>query len=448
MRRSKYKGLALVTILLVLAILGLITSTIVALSSSTLVQARAEDQSQVAVYAAEAGLWRAFRDFREDPTFLGYPETDMPNAAARYRVDIIAAPGPGPRGPIPAGLHYIHAVGKSGRLGTPGASEVHEIGMMVKHTNSAYVYGLFGDQGLNLGPAHGHTYTWDSSAGVAPAGSRAGKAHVGSNGRSANSVQIGHDGYVDGNVHVSSSTPPDVIDPPLPDPTLALGFYRGRIDCASDFVMPSVDMDLGVHPTPWTAGSTFMTNGYLDPGLDYGALDVWTGDELWLLEGQTYHIDSINVHGTGKICLGSGAGDPDTNPPASRTVVKINSSLQMDPSTRIVNRSGRPDYLEIEINGATGGSSSVAGDPLATYLPNCAAYFVLKAPTIGVEFVEQRRYFGAFIAAKVAVTTGGGAGVPATEFYYDLNLANTTCAPFLPGGTGENNLMVVSYQNF
>jgi hypothetical protein len=428
--KTREKGLAIVLVLMVLGILAIVVAAIVKLGSSSLALSHTENQSQLALFAAEAGLWQAVSDLRSDPTFVGFPETNMPNVRARFRVDIYTG-GAGPRGPIPAGLHYIHAIGTSGLVGETGDLQIREIGMMVKHTNSAYVYGLFGEDTVVL--FDGTTDNWDSSVGAYPAGQRLAQSHVGIQGVTGGSeVRLDAGTMVDGglgNVHISVGAPFDRVR--------GAGLYGARIDQVTNFVMPIVDMD--GEPTSTSdnvpSGGVTYTNGYLDPGT-YGNVNVPAGTTLALREDATYYFHNLTFGPNSELALGNGANLPvSSNPATKRTVVKVRGNIRMILTSQLNNPSGQAHLLEFDVNGESVQPTNIVG--------GLDAYYVLKAPNSNVR-LEAGDHFGAVIAR--GVTAGTGAGV--TRYHYDVNLENTGIAPELPGGTGENNVLVVSYENF
>lgn len=429
--RSHRHGVALIAVLIVLALLGLLTATLISLGSQSLFRSHKQDQRQLALFAAEAGLWRAFVALRDDPGFSGYPETDLPSAPARYRVEVIPSPGPGPKGPIPSGLHYIHVVGTAAPVGATQERAQREIGVLVKHTNSAYHYGVFADTYLRLDNAS-DTDCWDSSQGAYPAGRRVGRAHIGTNGKpypgTNPSVDIHGGSQVDGgngNIHLLVGKPPAFIDGPA-------GAYGERLDQMGEFVMPPVSMD----GQSTALGSTNMppggplTNGYLNPGT-YGRVTVPAGQTLRLREGAVYYFENLHLDGT--LQLGNGSALPvAANPAASRTVVKLSHYLTMGQSGFLENPSGRADYLEFEINADVPGQNYIWGGP--------EAYFVVKAPR-ATTYLMGRDMYGAILARDVVLGTNQQCTV-----HYDLNLENTTASPILPTGTGANNVLLVSYE--
>ena len=158
------------------------------------------------------------------------------------------------------------------------------------------------------------------------------------------------------------------------------------------------------------------------------------------MEGANYQFERIQVNDGGAIAIGNGTLPASANPATARTLVQVNDIFAMNSDSYIFNSSGRADFLEFEVNGVSGGNNSVSGASPGG-IPS-QAYFVMKAPTTRVELLEGE-IFGAVVAEIIDVGLSSDCRVN-----YDLNLPNTTASPFLPGGSGEVNLIVVSYQVF
>lgn len=426
--RKPLSGVAIILVMLVLALLAVVASAVYQLGASSLYASHREEEEKRALLAAEAGLWRAAIAYRADGTFTSFPETDLPGAAARYRVEVILAPGPGPKGPIPAGLAYIHATGTSGRVGETTDLWERQVGLLVERSDSAYHYGLFASTQLEM--RRGGTACWSSSAGPYPAGTRPARAHVGTNGNTPNSVVVQGSSQIDagtGIIHMPTGAPPSGISSPG-------GAYLSRVDQMPSYIMPTVTMSASTT----TAPNVTNFSGYLAPGT-YGEVIVPSGETLSLWEGASYQFERIRLEGTGALALGNGSLPAATNPAAARTVVQVNDTLVMDSTARILNASGRADFLEFEINGVSGGTNQISGGSPGG---SSEAFFVMKAPNSRVELL-QGRVFGAIVASVVEVGTSSDCLV-----VFDLDLPGNTSSPVLPGGSGEVNLFVVSHQVF
>jgi len=426
--RKSPTGVAIILVMLVLALLAVVAGALYQLGASSLYASHREEEEKRALLAAEAGLWRAATAYRADGTFTGFPETDLPGARARYRVEVILPPGPGPKGPIPAGLAYIHATGTSGRVGETSDLWERQVGLLVERSDSAYHYGLFASTQLEI--REGNTDCWSSSVGPYPAGTRPARAHVGTNGDTASSVVLQPGCQVDsgtGIIHMPTGAPPSGIVSPS-------GAYLSRVDQMPSYIMPTVTMSASTT----TAPNVTTFSGYLPPGT-YGEVIVPSGETLSLLEGASYQFERIRLEGNGALALGNGSLPAWSNPATSRTVVQVNDTLVMAGPSRILNTSGRADFLEFEINGVSGGTNTLCGGFSGG--PS-QAYFVMKAPTSRVELLEGH-FFGAIVARVIEVGISSDCRVA-----YDLDLPNNTSSPILPGGSGEVNLFVVSYQVF
>ncbi|MCA9777893.1 MAG: hypothetical protein KC800_14290, partial [Candidatus Eremiobacteraeota bacterium] len=326
--RKSLSGVAIILVMLVLALLAVVATAVYQLGASSLYSSHVEEEEKLALMAAEAGLWRAAAAYRADGAFSGYPETDLPGTPARYRVDVILAPGPGPKGPIPAGLAYIHATGTSGRVGETTDLWQRQVGMLVERSDSAYHYGLFASDQLEI--RGGNTRCWSSSAGTYPAGTRPARAHVGTNGQTASSAVLQPGTSVDsgsGIIHMATGAPPTgIVAPP--------GSYASRVDQMPSYIMPTVTMSAPTGSAP----NVTSFSGYLPPGT-YGDAIVPTGATLSLLEGANYQFERIQLDGTATLAIGNGSLPALLNPATSRTVVQVNDTIVMANSARIINAS-------------------------------------------------------------------------------------------------------------
>ncbi|HIB66760.1 MAG TPA: hypothetical protein EYO33_17005 [Phycisphaerales bacterium] len=140
MHRTQARGIALTFVLLVIALLMVIVSTVAVQGLGSLRQAKVEEHSKQALFAAESGAADAIRNLVEDPTYPGpLPTTTMSGGAEYSAVVFNNFAGTAPttasnNADVPAGTTYVLATGEFAGL-------TRRVGVLVS-PGSATAFGL------------------------------------------------------------------------------------------------------------------------------------------------------------------------------------------------------------------------------------------------------------------------------------------------------------------
>ena len=140
MDRTKARGIALTFVLLVIALLMVIVSTVAVQGLGSLRQAKVEEHSKQALFAADAGAADAIRNLVEDPTYSGPLPTTTMTGGADYSAVVYnnftgtASLTASNNADVPPGTTYVLATGEFAGL-------TRRVGVLVRPGSDA-AFGL------------------------------------------------------------------------------------------------------------------------------------------------------------------------------------------------------------------------------------------------------------------------------------------------------------------
>ncbi|MGE0494935.1 MAG: PilX N-terminal domain-containing pilus assembly protein [Vulcanimicrobiota bacterium] len=416
------RGIAIIVVLMVLALLALIAAGMATMGSDNLRVVYADQKSAISLYAADAGARATIVDVANGTvaattvpylTNQAMATVDGSSVEATYSVDVY---GPGATPPnwtnaLPTDTFYILSTGRS-----KDGPDRHA-GVVVKLTSSNYPNAIFAANRLVMA-ANCTTDTWDSSVG-SYATSRvigAGQAHVGVNSTSPASVVMDATSQLDplsplvatGNVLVPPGAPPTAV---VGTPFLS---YSSLQYMPQPQPLPPVDME-GTNTAAASAvgsgppGPQFDASGYLLPGV-YGDVVV-SGWDLKLRQGQTYFFETLDV---------SAAGSTVSLEPSATTAttVKIRSGVTLAQDA-VVNTSGNPGLLQMQVQNSPPGGVIIAG--------GTQAFFAFYGPTTNVTMVGGDLY-GSVVGDQIIMAAS-------SSVHYDQALADA------PGGASTADIL-------
>jgi len=400
------RGIAIVPVLLILALVAVIGLAAIGLSADQLQVSLSQLSSERAHYAAEGGLTRALSELSkappplppsvvsgtlpDNPTGDGFEVTVFDNVGGTTELVV-----PELDFPIPKGTLYVLSTGlaraQSGRV-----LARRRVGALIQRLNGDFRVGALADSFHMWVPAVGldppTIDAYDSGAGpYGPATLVAGADVVATN-RASNpfpfkaianysgdirgNVRVGPGGGSDllwdpGSVHGSISTLPE----PMPCPT---------------FTVPT----LPAQSFPWSGPLDVGGSHTLPPG-SYGDLMVISG-RIDLQPGE-YVFDSLYLS----------SGDIGFNDPSGSVVIYVRNSLNLVASDTILNSTRDPKKFKICYDGT---------DPVGLY-GGSESYCTVIAPRADVTLTGSltKGLFGAVATNRKLTLQGAG-------FHFDTSL--------------------------
>ncbi len=341
---KKNRGLATVVVLMVIGLVAMIASALVMMGSNNLIYSHSAGESLKAEMAAQAGMAHASRRLARDQTFTGWStQQALPGGGANYTVSVTGAggtaPAPSTLGTVPAAHFYLLARGIT-ENGT-----VRAVGRLVTRDESNFPAAVFGGDKIEFKNS-ASTDTWNSSvlpgtySGTKVVG--AGAAHVQTNSVASGAVSFNGSGQKldpDG----SSVPTGDLLTPTGAATVTGTGTIFRAQRTAAPRPTPPVNMD-GQN----TSGATDKTNASdflvpLPPGT-YKDVNVPAGSAL-ILEPGTYYFHKLEVQNGARIELPVGA--------VSKSMIKIETDLNMFDGSSINNLLMKPDMLEFQVRTGT-----------------------------------------------------------------------------------------------
>ncbi|MHB2018050.1 MAG: DUF7305 domain-containing protein [Candidatus Xenobia bacterium] len=385
--RRRPRGIAIVTVLLVLTLMFIIGGVMVQSTIVNQLQAQHAFVSREAFYAANAGietmLLELQRNVPGNPTWSQtLTNVPMPNVAASYSVvvtnnctgqsAVLSSNGVS----VPPGFIYVLATG----VDTPSGTS-QQIGAMLQvpiTTNFA----VFGSSGVTLSGNKSVIDSFDSSKGVVPPQILTAPANVSVG--TLGAVSLSGGGSIDGNVLLG----------PGESAASAVTTSGGS---AVTGVVSNLSTAPTVLPAPTPLGvvgaavstSTSMT---LSPG-NYQSLQV-TGGTVTLLSGTYYFPGGVVLSGNSSIAIQASNGPVN---------VVFGGTFDISGGS-VVNDGGVPSTFNI-----TGTAAATS----ATLTGGTSACFVFNAITADVTISGGSNVYGAIVAHSVDDTGG-------SDIVYDI----------------------------
>lgn len=393
MRKNKRHGITLVAGLLIVTVLVTLASAMVIIGSGNLASSFQSVQADQAVYAAEAGAWRAAKELSSNPTWVPLTtNTTLPATQSQYLVQLYDAGAPNPVGvTIPSGLKLVLATG------AVPSGKTKQVGFMIKTGVGALNYAALTVNGITVDggsaidsrdPVTDGVLTAPSSVAVNTPGqaisvtggsSIAGSAFVGP-GASTSLINVAGGSSITG----------------------TLGSLSGAIPLTG-VTLPSDPSALPAGGATSGATVTYAPGAYGDIVIDGGA--------TLNLDPGTYVFKSLTVTGGGNLAITAGVQ------------IFIQNGLDVNVGS-LLNPTKNPNNMKFMVAGGavnidSGGTS----------------YGIFYAPTSPVTLTGNGTIYGNLIGDSLAVTHG-------SHLHYD---PNSTGAGVPGGGT---TALVVSQQTF
>ncbi|MBS2039720.1 hypothetical protein JST97_32340 [bacterium] len=390
---SRRRGVTLIAGLLILSVLVSLTTAMVLLGGGNLAGSYQSVQADQAVYAAEAGAWRAAKELALSSSWTPpTTNTTLPATQAQFLVKLYPAGSLTPQGlTVPGGLTYVLSTG------AVPSGKTKQVGMMVKTGVGALNYAaltvnsILVDGGSAIdsrdpvtdavvpNPSSVAVNTPGATIRVDHGSSVAGSAFVGP-GASTSLISVG------GGASISGS----------------LGSLSGAVPL-TPVTLPS-DPSL-LPPAGATGGATVN----FTPG-PYGEVTVDGGATLNLAPG-TYVFKKLTVTGGGKLAITAGVQ------------IYIQSDLNVNVGS-LLNPTKNPNNMKFMV--ASGTVSINSGG---------TSYGVFYAPSCPVSLNGNGTIYGNLIGDSLTIDGG-------SHLHYD---PNSTGAGLPGGGT---TAVVVSQQTF
>lgn len=391
------RGFALITVLLVLALLAVLGVAVVNLGLGNLAQANSTVAGERAYYAAEAGMAVALQKLQADQAYSGEAsEQLLVGGDTSFTVRIYRlGDTPLPEGvTLPSNAHrYLLSRGKT-RTGL-----TREVGVMLRVTQSQFNYAAFAKEKVVIND-YSTVGFYDSSGAPLPTGKH---GHIATNLAAAKSIEIGKGSVVEGNAYLPPGAPGGALE------------NSGTLQGEQISLMSTVNFNPVTLPNDPSSASdlTVTSSTTLAPGVYRNV--VISGATLSLQEGGTYVFQSLQMTNDAGLGLTTAATLP--------TRVFVRDQFLIDDGT-IVNDSLRPPLLKVEVaNGPVELKTSKGGLPVV-------AYYSIYAPNADVKVKEGSQLYGSIIGKKVEVAQS-------SKLIYDMQLRN--------GTGGASNLQILSH---
>ncbi|MBN9417333.1 MAG: hypothetical protein J0I12_17940 [Candidatus Eremiobacteraeota bacterium] len=390
---SKRRGVTLVAGLLIVSVLVSLTSAMVLLGSGNLAGSFQSVQADQAVYAAEAGGWRAAKELALSSSWTPpTTNTTLPVTGSQFSVRLFASGALTPQGvTVPAGLTYVLSTG------AVPSGKTKQVGMMIKTGVGALNYAALTVNGISLNgdssvdsrdpltdlvlPNPASVAVNTPGAGISLGGGShiAGAAYVGP-GASTSLITVGGGSTISGTLGALSSAIPltPVTLPSDPSALPATGATGGAT-------------------VNWTPGA-------------FGDVTVNGGATLNLAPG-TYVFKSLQVTGGGQLAI------------SSAVQIYIQSGLDVNVGS-LLNPTKNPNNMKFMIN--SGAVNINSGG---------TSYGIFYAPSSPVSLRGDGTIYGNLIGESLEIRGG-------SHLHYD---PNSTGAGMPGGGT---TALVVSQQTF
>jgi hypothetical protein len=426
--QHRQAGIAVVTVLMVLSVLALLVVAIMSQSTGGLNGQQRGTQDLKALYAAEAGAWRAVSEVAEKGT-VGVLWTDqgMETAPAVYSAEVWQGPGSQEGLTIPDGQHYlIKATGKSSL--EPGASVKNVVALVRRGPTGSFDTAVFAEESLLIDDAATRPWNGDDSTlnsalnpninSLAPPS--AGQAHIGVNNVTGGSVvlsgtaTVGTEGA--GQVIVGPGGDDSVV---AADPTAQ---YSGTYALAEPRTLDPVTLPLASVSTDLTVTGTQVLSG----DAAYKDVDV-NGGELKLNPGSTYQFASLTLRNGGKLTLNT---QNDSDPGVE---VFVEGSVRIANGS-IVNPTQEPAKFRLMLAGDSDVDRSSVEIATMPELP----FFVAYGPLARINVTDGVKLIGAVIGKDVTIDNN-------SVVVYDTRLAAEGILGSMGGG-GSFGVDVVLFQ--
>lgn len=419
MKKKTRRGIVIIIVLLVMAILATIGFALATLGSNNILQAGKELDSWQALYAAEAGARRKIGEIRGNDT-ANIASTSMPTLTdCSYEVSVTPSGSTAPNGFVVPGTDtfYILSTGRS------RAETLRQVGMLVRKSGSAFGFAAFAADGFDIKNGC-YTDTWDS-LGLPLDHSL---ANIGTNSLAAGSVsieagaRIGKDGS---NALARIAGPPGSTAASLIGGGAAEGSEYAAFQVLSSpmALPPVVSPRLGPGSTVNVDGATAVLP--IPPG-DYEVVSIKNGGKLILDVSsfpnnteQNFCFKQFKMENPGSsLELVTGGLNITCNLICDEEFLSENGSL--------INPTGNPANLQFKV---VNGNAKVENFG--------SARFVVYNPA-GEVSVKGAELFGAVTARKIVMDESGGTpGI----IHYDQQLGSTSTPGF-------SAVQVVSTQRF
>lgn len=390
---SRRRGVTLVAGLLIITVLVSLTSAMVVLGSGNLAGSYQSVQSDQAVYAAEAGAWRAAKELALNSSWTPpTTNTTLPATQSQFLVKLYSAGAVTPQGvTVPGGLTYILSTG------AVQSGKTKQVGMMIKTGVGALNYAALTVNGILVDGGSGIDSRDPVTNAVVPNPSSVAVNTPGA------TIVVDHGSTVAGSAFVG------------PGASTSLITVGGGASISGSFgsltgAIPLTPVTLPSDPSLLPAtGATSGATVNFTPGT-FGDVTVDGGATLNLAPG-TYVFKSLKVTGGGQLAI------------SSAVQIYIQSDLNVNVGS-LLNPTKNPNNMKFMVaNGAvninSGGTS----------------YGVFYAPSSPVSLTGNGTIYGNLIGTSLLIDGG-------SHLHYD---PNSTGAGLPGGGT---TAVVVSQQTF
>ncbi|MBX3169394.1 MAG: hypothetical protein KF760_18485 [Candidatus Eremiobacteraeota bacterium] len=392
MRQSKRRGATLVAGLLIVTVLVTLASAMVIIGSGNLAGSFQSVQTDQAVYAAEAGAWRAAKELSDNASWVPpTTNTTLPATQSQYLVQLF---DPGEANPVgvtvPPGLKLVLATG------AVPSGKTKQVGFMLKTGVGALNYAALTVNGITVDGGSAIDSRDPITDGVLTAPS---SVAVNTPGQT---ISVTGGSSIAGSAFVGPGASTSLI---LADPgsiTGTLGSLSGAIPLTG-VTLPSDPSALPAGGATSGATVTYAPGAFGDVVVDGGA--------TLNLDPGTYVFKSLTVTGGGKLAITAGVQ------------IYIQNGLDVNVGS-LLNPTKNPNNMKFMI--AAGAVNINSGG---------TSYGVFYAPTSPVTLTGNGTIYGNLIGDSLEVSHG-------SHLHYD---PNSTGAGVPGGGT---TALVVSQQTF
>ncbi len=379
--------------LLIVTVLVTLTSAMVVLGSGNLAGSFQSVQAEQAVYAAEAGAWRAAKELALSSSWTPpTTNTTLPATQSQFLVRLYPAGATTPQGVVvPGGLTYVLSTGAT------LSGKTKQVGMMVKTGVGALNYAALTKNGITVDGGSAVDSRDPLTDAVVPNPST-----LAVNSPAA-TIVVDHGSSVAGSAYVGPGAPTTQI-------TVGGGSSISGSLGALTGAIPLTPVTLPSDPSalPSTGASSGATVNFT-PGA-YGQVTVDGGATLNLAPG-TYVFKSLTVTGGGQLAITAGVQ------------IYIQSDLNVNVGS-LLNPTKNPNNMKFNVAGGAVNINSGG-----------TSYGVFYAPSCPVTLNGNGTIYGNLIGDSLVINGG-------SHLHYD---PNSTGAGLPGGGT---TAVVVSQQTF
>ena len=387
------RGIALVTVLMVIGILATITAAVITMGTGTLKTSFQNLQSEKALYAADAAGKLALVELANSASWPGLPLQNFGSGPEQIQVDIFASGSTTPHGlTVPAGQTYVLATGISER------GLRRQVGMTVTPGAGSLDFAVVADQSITLdGGSHIDSRDPLTDA-VLPDPS-----NIATNAITPPAIALSGGSSIAGNANAGKDAAPGAIQ--------VTG--GSSISGTQGNLTAPIPLDPVVLPSdPSLSPPTSLSGGVtqnLSPGV-FGNVTVNGGSRLILAPG-VYVFNELSLSGGGQMEISGG------------TEIYVKGDVNILVSS-VINPSKNPSDLKFYVE--TGDVTVQAGG---------TAYYILYAPDSPVNLDGGADIYGTVVGEQLSLTGG-------SYVHFDPS----TSGAAIPGG--GTTVLVESYQRF